>query len=266
MRPSDAFSRPEPPPEGWQPGPGGSESAVLWLSGDEAHVWRVDLATAADLAERFGGALTPDERERAARFRDVGHRTRFVGVRGWLRALLAEYLGQSPFDLRFRYGSHGKPTLASANPLDLRFNLSHSAEAALVALTRGREVGVDVELRRGRKLRLAERFFAADEVARLRALPADEQEHAFYRCWTRKEAFVKARGEGLSLALHCFAVAIDPSEPPAILRVDGEAREAERWSVRDLPEISGYAAALVVEGPIRSLRCWQWRARTAGQS
>jgi 4'-phosphopantetheinyl transferase len=127
-------------------------------------------------------------------------------------------------------------------------------------------VGVDVEYVRGGKMRLAERFFAVDEVARLRALPSDEQEHAFYRCWTRKEAFVKARGEGLSLPLHRFAVAVSAGDPPAILWVDGDDREGARWTVHDLPEIPGYASALVVEGPIRSLQCWHWRDRSVGQS
>ncbi|HEX5415197.1 MAG TPA: 4'-phosphopantetheinyl transferase superfamily protein, partial [Chloroflexota bacterium] len=206
------------------------------------------------------------ERARATRLREIAHRTRFVGVRGWLRTMLAAYLDDAPANLRFTYGSHGKPAIASRNPPDLRFNLSHSADVALLAVTRGREVGVDVELRRGGKLRLAERFFAADEVARLRSLPADEQERAFYRCWTRKEAFVKARGEGLSLPLRRFSVTLGPDEPPAILRVEGDSREVTRWSVHALPEIPGYAAALLVEAPIRSPRCWHWRARPAGQS
>ena len=236
------------------------------LGDDEVQVWRIDLAAAQELAESFGATLTPDERERAERFRDVAHRTRFVGVRGWLRTLLAAYLGELPADLRFRYGPHGKPALASANPDDLRFNLSHSGRTALLAVSRGREVGVDLEARRGDKMRLAERFFAADEVVRLRAMPPDAREHAFYGCWTRKEAFVKARGEGLSLPLHRFAVAVAPDEPPAILWVDGDPREGERWTVHDLPEIPGYASALVVEGTIRSLRCWLWRARSADQS
>ena len=236
------------------------------LSVDEVRIWRLNLDDADAVAAVCGTALSPDERARGARFRDPVNQTRFTAVRGWLREVLSGYVDQSPADLRFRYGLQGKPALASLNPLDVRFNVSHSGGIALLAVGRGREIGVDVERARGGKLRLAERFFSDDEVGRLRELAEDEQVNAFYRCWTRKEAFVKARGEGLSLPLNRFAVSLGPGEPPALRWVAEDRREATRWTVHDLPAIPGYAAALVVEGEIRSLACARWQVRSAGQS
>jgi len=233
------------------------------LASDEVQVWRLDLDAAEDIAEAYEAALSADERARGARFRDPAHQTRFVGVRGWLRHVLAGYLDQAPAKLQFRYGLQGKPALIGENQLDLRFNLSHSGGIALLAVGRERELGVDVERARSGKLRLAERFFSDDEVRVLRALPRDEQDTAFYRCWTRKEAFVKARGEGLSLPLNRFAVSLRANDAPALHWVAGNAGEAARWSIHDLQAIPGYAAALVVEGQIRSLACARWPLRAA---
>ena len=131
----------------------------------------------------------------------------------------------------------------------------------LYAITRGRKIGIDVE-RIGRDLKgdaIAERFFTPREVAMLRALPPDMQTQGFFACWTRKEAYVKARGDGLSLPLDQFDVSVAPEEPAALLHTKGDPSEASRWSLKDLTPGPGYAAALAVEGDAWLLRCWQWR-------
>ena len=184
--------------------------------------------------------LTPAERQRAQRFRFAEHRRQFMVCRGTLREVLAGYTNEDPSGLRFAYGAHGKPYLPGS---DVRFNLSHSGEWAVLAVARGREVGIDIErIDAGfAQEQIPERFFSPREVAELRALPRCEQTAAFFRCWSRKEAYIKARGLGLALALDSFDVSLRPDEPPALLR-GGD------WSIEHLEAPAGYAAAIVAEG------------------
>jgi len=208
--------------------------------------------------------LTLDERARARRFRFPRDRDRFIVARGVLRAILGRYLGVDPGRLRFRYSPYGKPALAG--PFEdegIRFNLAHSQGIALYAVSRGREVGIDVEYVRADLAdeRIAERFFSPREVATLRAVPAEQRREAFFHCWTRKEAYVKARGEGLSLPLDQFDVSLAPGEPAALLSTPGDPPEVTRWSLQALNPGPGYVAALAVEGNGWRLRCWQWTDR-----
>jgi 4'-phosphopantetheinyl transferase len=212
---------------------------------------------------RLRGTLAEDERVRAARFHFEKDRCRFVAARGALRAILGRYLRVPPARLRFRYGPHGKPALAAEFAgSGLEFNVSHSHSLALLAVARGRALGVDVERLRadaaGREI--AERFFSAYEVSALCGLPAARQPRAFFDCWTRKEAYVKARGEGLSFPLADFDVSLRPGEPAALLCVRGDEREAERWTLRALDVAPDYAAALVAEGSGWQLKTWRWEA------
>jgi 4'-phosphopantetheinyl transferase len=209
----------------------------------------------------FLGTLAADERARAERFYFQRDRERFVVARAALRAILGGYLNSTPESLSFCYGSRGKPALAADCSQDaIRFNVSHSGDVALYAVTRAREVGVDVELIRPElnAERLAERFFSPREIDTLRTLPADLRRHAFFLAWTRKEAYVKATGDGLSLPLNQFAVSLIPGEPAALLSAEGDPREALRWSLRELTPGPGYVAALAVEGHGWSLACWDW--------
>jgi 4'-phosphopantetheinyl transferase len=185
--------------------------------------------------------LEPEERQRAERFRFASDRCRFIAGRGMLREILARHLETAAGDLRFRYNSYGKPSLASS---DVCFNVSHSSGQALYAIARGREVGVDIE-RVDRKFaqdQISERFFSPSEVRTLRGLPAGQQTDAFFRCWTRKEAYIKARGLGLALALDSFDVSLGPDEPAALLAGAGY------YTVCDVPAPAGFAAALVAQG------------------
>lgn len=211
--------------------------------------------------QRLAGTLSVAERERAERFYFERDKKRSVVNQGVLRIILGRYLDVEPADLQFCYGSHGKPTLAEPfDGEDLRFNSSHSDELLLYAFTRGREIGIDVE--RVRPLpdyeQIAERFFSSEENAALRTFPSSQKLRAFFDCWTRKEAFLKATGEGLSRSLDQFCVSLDLEEPARLLYVVGEPEEAARWSLQALMPAPDYAAALFVEGQGWHLSCWQW--------
>jgi 4'-phosphopantetheinyl transferase len=231
------------------------------LRADEAHVWRASLdQTPADV-ERFSQHLSEDEMARAARFRFPQHRDHFIVARGLLRLIIGRYLQVAPTSLVFSYSPYGKPELAGDfENGDLCFNLSHSHELVLYALTRRRAVGVDVERLRPDVVGegIAERFFSTTEVKALRALPELSQVEAFFNCWTRKEAYIKAIGEGLSHPLDQFDVSLAPGEPAALLGTRGAPQEIERWSLFDLAPGAGYAAALVVEGRDLEVKYWHY--------
>ena len=216
------------------------------------HVWRLPLAVPADRECRLERLLSVHEPARADRFAFPDLRRRFVVGRGALRSILAPYTGVPAAALRFRYGPRGKPALdGPSRPGSVRFNLSNSHELALVAVARGRELGVDVEWT-GRTLsdaeHIAERFFSPAERAALRALPAALRLDGFYACWTRKEAFIKALGDGLALPLDAFDVSLAPGAPAALLAGRGPAADVARWELHALDAGPDYAAALVVEG------------------
>jgi 4'-phosphopantetheinyl transferase len=208
----------------------------------------------------LAGILAPDERERAERFHFERLRWRFVVGRGVLRIILAGYLGTAPAGVRIAYGLRGKPRLADGHGDALRFNLAHSGGLALYAVTRGRELGVDLEEVRPLEdaEAIAARYFSAGEAAALGALPHADRLAGFFRCWTRKEAYVKARGEGLAIPLHQFDVSVAPDEPARLLGSRREPGDADRWSLVGLSPAPGYAGALAIEGRGWSLSCWQW--------
>lgn len=233
-------------------------TAHPFLSEDEVHVWRAEVDLPAERLQRLETLLSEEERERADRFLVAPPRRRFVVGRGLLRALLGAYLDADPARLRFTYGPHGKPALFDDSAIS--FNVSHSGDLVLGAFARRREVGVDVERFRpdfaGEEI--AQRFFSPREVAALRALPAESRLDGFFACWARKEAYIKARGLGLSLPLDRFHVALDPQRPAALLGADDDPDAAARWSLCALAPGVGYAGALAVEGHRWRLRCWQW--------
>lgn len=233
----------------------------LTLTREAVHVWRATLDVPAGVRRRLHRTLDAAERDRAGRFRFAPDRQRFVVARGVLRALLARYRGGDPARIRFQYGAHGKPALAPEDGADaLRFNLSHAGGLALYAITREREIGIDLEcLRSDLEIEsLAARFFSAHELATFQAVPAPLRRAAFFDGWVRKEAYVKARGEGLALPADQFDVALAPGAPAALLHVRGDAEEAARWSIRALDPGPGYAAAVAAEGHAWRLACWQW--------
>lgn len=223
-------------------------SAPASPSTGEVHVWTVVLDGCGGLDQLE--CLSPDERARAERFRFDRDRHRFVATRVTLREILGNCLGVPARDVAFQYGPCGKPALAKEMESDVQFNLSHCRGVALVAVAAGRRVGVDLEFvsPRGAEGRIAERFFSAAEVTALRALPRELQEEAFFACWTRKEAYLKGRGEGLSIPLCAFSVSLAPGEPLALLGHAAAPEEARAWSLRSLETVPGFATALAVEG------------------
>jgi 4'-phosphopantetheinyl transferase len=219
-------------------------SRPIAVPGDAA-VWLADL-DAAGARDDALNILSEDERERASRFVFDVHRRRFIACRAWLRTQLAERLGRAPGSLRFEYGPVGKPALAGGGAL--RFNVSHSDRYALLAVAEGAEIGVDIERLRPLKDMdaLAERVFSAAERAALAAVPADGRIDAFFAGWTRKEAYIKALGQGIGL-LGDIDVVLTPGEAPRLVRVAGRPDELQRWALEALSPVPGFAAAVCVE-------------------
>ena len=238
------------------------DCAVPELPPGVVNVWVRSLDVPASVERACYELLSAEEHERAARYRVQRPRKDFIVTRATLRSLAAAYLGTTPLDLSFRYSKYGKPILDEPSDLrfldrrlkdlrfnDLRFNVSHTEGLALIAFVRTHEIGIDVEKIRPQPDvgKLAERFFSLHERHSLERLSGDELQAAFFRCWTRKEAYVKARGEGLSLPLDQFDVSVAADESQALLATRPDPSEACRWILRDLPTSPGYAAALAVE-------------------
>jgi 4'-phosphopantetheinyl transferase len=227
-----------------------SRRAAALLGTDEAQVWMAtvppDEASLAALAR----TLSPDERERAERFRMSEPRRQFVSGRALLRQLLGACLNVESATLAFGYEPRGKPFLAqSAWDGDLRFNLSHSGRMVAIALTRGREVGVDVESiqRLEDWPLLAEQIFSPRELCELRSLPKTQQREAFFNGWTRKEAYLKATGEGLTDALPSVEVTLAPGKEPELLSLPTGPEAARQWAIRGIPLPPDFAGAVVFE-------------------
>jgi 4'-phosphopantetheinyl transferase len=233
----------------------------LTLDLDEIHVWRVSLAQTESCLQSLQQTLSTDERTKADRFRFPKDRSQFIVSRGALRAILSRYLNISSHILRFDYNPYGKPSLTVAQGGNtLRFNLSHSRGMALIAITKNRDIGVDIEGINPNFscLEIAEKFFSPLENSVLRSLPEHLHPTAFFTCWTRKEAYIKAVGKGLSIPLNQFDVSLAPGEPAALLNVEGNPEEASKWSLIELFPSSDMVAAVAVAGDCWKLHCWEW--------
>ena len=222
----------------------------LVLENHEVHVWRAVLDVSGPALQRLRHILAPDERARADRFHFQKDQEHFVVARGALRTILGRYLQRAPELVAFRYGLRGKPELAEPSEAGeagpLTFNVSHSHGLALYAVSVRRAVGIDVEHVRPfpSSHQIAERFFSAEEIAGLCSLPDDVQQEAFFRCWTRKEAILKAKGEGL------FGWSLLPTQ--------ADAGEWSAWAIRDLEPGPGYVAAISAEGKDWTITSWEW--------
>ncbi|MEW5989008.1 MAG: 4'-phosphopantetheinyl transferase superfamily protein [Chloroflexota bacterium] len=235
--------------------------AGLSLPEDEVHVWQVSLEQPDVTVQRLVQTLSDDEWSKAQRFYFERDRRRYVIGRGVLRAILGRYLGLAPETIRFTYGDRGKPALAiDLNGDFLHFNLSHSGEMALYAFARGQELGVDIEVIRplDDAEPIARRFFSAREVADFLSVPVDQRPPAFFNCWTRKEAYIKAVGVGLAHPLDKFVVSLIPGQPAALLHEDDEPDAPGRWSIQSLDPGPGYVGALAIAKRDYQSRLWQW--------
>jgi 4'-phosphopantetheinyl transferase len=227
------------------------------LSANEVHLWTL-VPEGEDIAE-YTSLLSPAEMERARRFRFPALFERFVSDHGRLRLLLAGYLEADPQSLQFVENEQGKPRISGPD-CRLRFNMSHTRGLTMIALCLDAELGVDVEAIRAVEDRdeIATRHFSPMESKALLAQPVQERDAAFLRCWTRKEAYIKARGEGLSLPLDRFAVTLAGNDRAALAHCDWDEQEPHRWMLEHLQPMAGYIGALAIEQGSWSLLHFKW--------
>ena len=233
----------------------------LSLPAHTVHVWRADLGLEAAHLRRLEQNLSADERGRASRFRFARDRDRFVGARGLLREILALYLNATPGRLSFGYSAHGKPFLAGEERSTLRFNVSHSFDAMLLAIAHMREVGVDVEGVRSSCVameEICETVLSEPEKQALARFGGEDERTTFLRFWTLKEAYIKADGRGVSLPLERIDVSAPGGRVAVLDQATGEWRTCPRWELRMLAPVPGYVAALAAEGQDWRLALWQW--------
>jgi 4'-phosphopantetheinyl transferase len=256
----DAISWP-PPPEDWASRLGVSSRASLFRGQPVAnvHVWAASLQVSPDVLTEFAASIAPEERERAARFHFSIHRDRFIAGRGLLRKLLGSYLGMEPRSLQFTYGPQGKPALTGSAGTS-HFNVAHSEDLLLIALTGSGVVGVDIE--QVRTLpdfeELVARFFSPNECSRFRSLPIEQKPAAFFNLWTRKEAWLKATGEGITHLLNQVEVSFLPAKPARLVRLPEAYRNTTRWSLYELAPRPGFAGALAIAGDAPAIQCWRY--------
>jgi 4'-phosphopantetheinyl transferase len=238
----------------WKVGP---TKPAIWQN--EVHVWRARLDV--PWSWTFDEALSLDDRTRADRFKFESDRRKFCAARASLRLILSRYLGVKPGRLKLETGEFGKPFLADkAVAQGLRFNLSHSHQLALISITRDREVGVDLEFMRSDFVKddVANHFFSPAEVAEFRALSPDQRTRAFFNVWTRKEAYIKARGEGLYCPLDQFDVSVAPDRPAMLMESRVDLADTQRWIFNDVFAGDRYAATVAVEKSLSRLVLWDF--------
>ena len=242
----------------WKPGPKRPR-----VCEHDVHVWRSSLDLSGAERSELAQSLSRQEQERAERFATDKLRHRYVVGRGILRSLLGSYLGRPPGDLRIRYGEHEKPYLSGdTDEAILQFNVSHSGDLALFAFSREREIGVDLERIRSDlgQTEIASRFFSASESARLLDLPQEQQSDYFFALWTCKEAFVKARGGGISFGLARFDVQLEPGADSAVIVSNEEAKGFAPWFAYRFDPGPGYAGALAVGERSPKISLWEWQS------
>ena len=238
---------------GWHPHPW-----RLHLPSEEVHVWRASVSLLRHAASSLERILSGDEIGMARRFKIPLLRERYTVAHGILRQIVGFYLNVEPNSLVFARKEFGKPFLVHHDWL--RFNLSHSNDIVLIALANEHEVGIDVEYIRYDidVLELAGHAFSDNEMAALRTVPPHLLRRAFFACWTRKEAYLKATGQGLAIPLKAFDVSVSPEQPPALIHQALEPADLGRWSFQDVPPHPDYTGTVVVRGKPEAIRCWQW--------
>jgi 4'-phosphopantetheinyl transferase len=237
------------------------------LGRDEVHVWRITLDWPPARLRALNAILSINEQQKADGFHFALDRARYVVGRGVLRTILSRCMKREAKQLCFGCSTFGKPYLAAgSNDIPVQFNISHSGEVVLIAFTVGRAVGIDVErMRTDLEVdRIATSVFSPYERLALQSFPAHLRFHAFFDCWTRKEAYVKAIGNGLSLPLAQFDVCFLPGHDPALLATRPDTAEARRWQIKAVDVGPDYRAAVAVEGTGCQLKIWDWPVHAAG--
>ena len=231
------------------------------LTEDAIHTWCVSLRQPSHKITQLAQLLSSDECDRASRFVFDRDREKYTVARGTLRLLLGQYLNSQPEQIQFSYGPQNKPYPAKeSNQSTLQFNLAHSQNMAVYAITRHQELGVDIEAIRPMddKEQIARRFFSSTECDSLISLPKEQQLIGFFNCWTRKEAFLKATGDGLTRPLDSFNVSLTPGAPAKLQSIGGSTKTAEDWSLFELKPAEGYIGAIAIPGKQWQVSCWCW--------
>jgi 4'-phosphopantetheinyl transferase len=233
--------------------------AQFSLGSRDIHVWSAALRHSPERIAAYAGILSEDERGRAERFHFERDRSRFIAGRGVLRTILGRYLEREPAEIRFGYGARSKPFLADGAS-DIQFNLTHSDELALLAVTRLSSPGIDVERLRGvRDIEgIAARFFSASESDGLMALPDEQKTKAFFNLWTRKEAWLKATGEGISDSLNQVEVTFLAGEAARLTRLFGNEGAIADWWMQELEPVPDFVGALAIPARDVSVNTWKW--------
>jgi 4'-phosphopantetheinyl transferase len=222
---------------------------------DTLHVWLLSQKQSQSCADQLREFLSVDELERAAKYRTQDVCNRYIVRRAALRIVLSRYLGILPPAVEFTYGAYGKPVL---DKNAIHFNLSHSDDLAILGISMAHELGIDIEATRplADMALVAQHHFSSAEQTDLFALPEAQQLRGFYNCWTRKEAFIKADGRGLSIPLTAFDVTLKPDIPPRIYRIGADHDVESKWTLRDLPVVRGYTAAVAIRHNIKQVQLW----------
>ena len=243
-------------PDNWRP-----QRQADQLHQSEVHLWTVSFDTLSEKLGYFRSTLSADEKERVDRFLKIEDRELYTITRGALRSLLGAYLAIEPSEVEFAYDALGKPSLVGTGAqLALHFSVSHSGAQALLGFARGRRIGVDLEhvSTDAEVLELAERYFSSNEFETLRSLTAEMQHEAFYCGWTRKEAYLKARGEGIFFGLERVEVSLVPGERAIIKRVSDDPNISENWILEHLLPAPNYIGAVAAEGHDITFRFFRW--------
>jgi len=243
----------------WAPGPNSP-----MLKGEHVHVWRFNLDNQTpETLEQMRTWLSAEECARVDRFHRPRDGVRFLVGRAAMREILARYLGTTPDRLCFSKGPFGKPSIAEPNPSRIQFNLSHSHGQGALAVSQGRELGIDIELIRPMESMdaIANRFFSATENQVYLSLAEVDRPLAFFRIWTRKEAYLKGTGTGISVPLDSFDVSVRPDERPSLLRVANQPGEVERWSMLEFWPEPKALVSLAVEGPVGPVHGFDYAPR-----
>lgn len=233
----------------------------LVISNREVHIWRTFIDIDSPIIKTYLPVLSIDELEKANRFYFPNDRNRFITVRSVLRRIIGNYTGKHPRELKFDFNQYGKPFLSqNSSKSTIKFNISHSHEVALIAVTQDFDIGVDVEYMHTNFdfEGIVEKFFSVNEKNVWRSLPSYHKVEAFFNCWTRKEAFIKAKGKGLSLPLNEFDVSFKPGEPALLLNTAWDRKEVGDWSVEEIKPANGYVGALAVKGSNLDMKFWEW--------
>jgi 4'-phosphopantetheinyl transferase len=231
------------------------------LAENEVHAWQASLDPAPPVLARLAAHLSSDEMERANRFRFEHLKNRFIAGRGLLREILGRYLQAAPAALKFVYGPQGKPDLSpQSGKAQIHFNISHCEQVGLIAVTSNGPVGIDVERVRFMKdiPELVARFFSPRETRLFQTLPPDIQVAAFFNLWTRKEALLKATGEGIACSLDRVEVSFLPAEPPRLLSMADDSAEAAQWTLHDVPNPAGFVGTVAIRATNVAFRAGQW--------